>query len=82
MNNGLIKTYTATLDGKHIAFSSLTEFLVQVGKGKGSYKTRYRFIGNIGQAVMYYRGINIGNGYKKRLFVPTFNKPVLAKQLS
>jgi hypothetical protein len=83
MNQGLIKTFTATLDGKHIAFSSLTEFLVQVGKGKGSYKTRYRFEGkDIGQAVMYYRGINVGNGYKKRLFVPTFNKPVLARQFS
>lgn len=80
--NGLIKTMTATLDGKQIAYSSLTEFLVQVGKGKGSYKTRYKFTGNLAQAVFYYRSLNIGNGYKKRLFVPAFNKPVLAKYLS
>jgi hypothetical protein len=80
--NGLIKTMTATLDGKQIGYSSLTEFLVQVGKGKGSYKTRYKFTGNLAQAVFYYRSLNIGNGYKKRLFVPAFNKPVLAKYLS
>ena len=80
--NGLIKTMTATLDGKQIAYSSLTEFLVQVGKGKGSYKTRYKFTGNLEQAVFYYRSLNIGNGYKKRLFVPAFNKLVLAKYLS
>jgi hypothetical protein len=80
--NGLINIITATLDGKQIAYSSLTEFLVQVGKGKGSYKTQYKFTGNLAQAVFYYRSLNIGNGYKKRLFVPTFNKPVLAKYLS
>lgn len=73
---------TATIDGKHIGYSSATEFLVQVGKGKSAYKTRYRFVGNIGQAIMYYKGVNVGNGYKKRLIVPSFNKPVLARQLS
>lgn len=73
---------TATLDGKQIAFSSETEFLVQVGKGKGAYKTLYRFVGNLGQAVGYYRGINIGNGYKKRLISWAMDKPVLARELS
>ena len=77
-----ITLHTCTLDNKHVAYSSQTEFLVQVGKGRGSYSTRYRFVGNIAQAVFYYRGINVGNGYKKRLFVPSFNKPTLAKQFS
>jgi hypothetical protein len=72
----------ATLDGKRIAYDEETEFLVQVGKGRGSYSTRYRFTGDLAQAVFYYRGINVGNGFKKRLFVPTFNKPTLAKQFS
>ena len=78
----MITLHTATLDGKQIAFSSETEFLVQVGKGKGAYKTRYRFMGNIGQAVSYYRGINIGNGYKKRLVSWSMNKPLLAREVS
>lgn len=78
----MITLKTAELDGKMIGYSSETEFLVQVGKGSSAYKTRYRFVGNLGQAVGYYRGINIGNGYKKRLVSWAMNKPVLARQLS
>ena len=73
---------TATLDGKLIAYSDDTEFLVQVGKGKSEYTTKYSFRGNLGQACAYYRAINIGNGYKKRLYAPTMNKPVLARASS
>lgn len=72
----------AELDGKKIAYCSETEFLVQVGNGSGSYRTRYRFKGNLSQAVFHYRCINIGNGYKKRLFAPSLNKPLLARQFS
>ena len=78
-----VKLLTVELDGKRIAYCSETEFLVQVGyKSKGSYKTSYRFVGNLAKAVMYYNCINIGNGYKKRLYAPAFNKPVLAKATS
>ena len=73
---------TATLDNKRIAYTDETEFLVQVGKGRGSYSTRYRFTGDLAQAAFYYRGVNVGNGYKKRLIAPSFNKPTLAKQFS
>ena len=74
---------TATLDGKNIAYHDQTEFLVQVGKGaKGAYRTRYTVTGNLGQAVLYYHGINIGNGYKKRLFAPSFSKPILGRAFS
>ena len=59
------------LDGKRIAYHSTTQFLVQVGKGKSSYRTKYVIKGNLSQAVMYYNGINLGNGYKKRLLMPT-----------
>jgi len=72
----------ATLDGKDIAYAEDTQFWVQVGKGRGSYRTRYSFTGNLAQAVFYYRGINIGNGYKKRLYSPSMNKPTLAKEFS
>jgi len=73
---------TIELDGKRIAYTDMTEFFVQVGRGKGAYKTRYKITGNLSQAVWYYRCINVGNGYKKRLYVPTFNKPLLARQFS
>lgn len=80
MDNITLKT--ATLDGKHIGYHSGTVFQVQVGRGKSSYKNRYLIVGNLGQAVMYYNGINIGNGYKKRLICRDFNKPVIARQFS
>ena len=73
---------TIELNGKKIAFSSETEFLVQVSRYKGAYKTRYRFKGNLVQAAMYYEGLNIGNGYNKRLYCPAMNKPVLLRQKS
>jgi len=78
----MITLHTIELNGKKIAYSSETDFLVQVGKGKGSYKTRYSFKGKFAQAFFYYCGINVGKGYKKRLLVPSFNKPTLAKVLS
>ncbi len=73
---------TATLDGKRIAYTDNTTFLVQVGKGNRAYATRYAFKGNLHQAVLYYRGINIGYGYKKRLVMPDAIRPVLARAFS
>ena len=73
---------TATLDGKRVSYHDGTEFLVQVGRHRGSYQTRYSFTGDLHQAVRWYRGLNIGNGYKKRLLAPEFNKPLLARQFS
>lgn len=73
---------TATLDGKRIAYTDDTEFLVQVGRGRGAYATRYAFKGNLHQAVFHYQCINIGRGYKKRLVMPNALRPVLARALS
>ena len=73
---------TATLDGKTIAYTSETEFLVEVGHNRGAYRTRYAFKGNLAQAVSYFNAVNIGHGYKKRLRAPSFNKPVLARAFS
>lgn len=79
--DGSVMLKTSTLDGKSIAYGTSTEFLVQVGKGSGSYKTRNRVVGDLGQAVTLYRAINVGNGYKKRLLMPSCSKnPVIAKQ--
>lgn len=71
------------LDGKKVAYHSETEFLVQIGRyRKGSYATRYVIVGDLAMAVRYYNGINIGNGYKKRLIAPSFNHPLLARAWS
>jgi len=80
-----MQLHTATIDGKQIAFCDQTEFFVQVGKGKGSYKIRsYRYVGYDGlrQACATYRAINIGNGFKKRLVMPSATKPVIARAFS
>ena len=80
----MITLKSQQLDNRTIAYSSETDFLVQVGKGaKGSYKTRCTIKGNLGQAVFWYNCINIGYGYKKRLMMPSCSrKPVLARQSS
>lgn len=73
----------AILDNKRIAYSNRTTFLIQIGKNiKSSYKTKYTIVGNLHQALMYYKGINLGNGYKKRLYSPDMNKPILAREWS
>lgn len=65
-----VQLKTATLNGQKIGYSSATEFRIQVGKGpKGAYKTQHIFTGNLAQAVHWYNGINLGNGYKKRLLM-------------
>ena len=45
---------------------------VQVGKDQGSYKDRYS-LDSENQAIMYFNGINVGLGYKKRLVDPDGN---------
>jgi hypothetical protein len=74
----------SSLNGKSIAYTEETEFLVQVGRySKGAYKTRYNIKGNLTQAVLLYNCINIGKGYKKRLHMPACSKnPILAKEAS
>jgi hypothetical protein len=77
--NDVIELRWATLvDGRKIAYCSHTSFMVQVGRGKGGYATKYTIQGDLEQALFYYDGINIGNGYKKRLLMPSSkNNPVL-----
>lgn len=61
---------TFNIDDRLISYGEHTVFLVQVGRGRGSYRTVARFMGSPMQAVMHYRMINLGNGYKKRLLIP------------
>lgn len=78
----MVEIKTATLDDRPVAYCDETEFLVQVGRYNSAYQTRYMFKGNLHQAVAYYRAINIGRGYKKRLLMPSSPKPVLARAFS
>jgi len=80
----MITLHKATINGRAVAYSSETTWLVQTGKGKGAYRTHYSFTGEAGlhEAWFYYCGINVGNGYKKRLLSPELNKPTLARSFS
>ena len=45
-------------------------YFVETSRGTGSYKVRYSFPSTgdgLKQAVFYFHGINVGNGYNKRL---------------
>lgn len=44
----------------------MAKYLVQEGRYKSKYKIRWSF-DNENLAYMYYHGLNIGKGYKKRL---------------
>jgi hypothetical protein len=69
-----------TLNGKKLAYTDATEFVVQVGKGtKGSYKTVYSTTGALGAAVTVYQGIRADGDNKKRLVAVGFNKPLLTR---
>ena len=78
LTDSKIKLITQELNGKKIVYSPETMFYVEVGKGKSSYKPRTSVKGNLAQAVMYFRCINIGNGYKKRLLM---NDKVIARHI-
>lgn len=74
---------SATVNGKTITYCNDTKFIVQLGKGKGKYTAKYTFVGNLQQAVFYYYGLNIGNGYKKRLILKSsIQNRVLAREMS
>ena len=69
-----------TIDDRKVAYTSETLFLVQLGKNRGAYRTKWTFKGDPFEAAKYYRGLNVGLGYKKRLLMPNAKRPVLAKQ--
>lgn len=77
-----MKYITAELNKKKICYSDQTDFLVQIGKGKSSYQTRYKFTGDLQSAVFYFNCINVHSGYKKRLYAPSMNRPTLARVIT
>lgn len=77
-----IEIFERELNGKKISFTSENVFEVQVGKGKSKYHTKYKFKGDLNRAILHYRAINIGLGYKKRLVCWELNPPILARVIS
>lgn len=74
---------TFELDGRSIAMHIDSQIEIQLGRGRGAYKTKLTFSAlQFGRAVMHYNALNIGNGYKKRLVCKSLNKPVLARSIS
>lgn len=57
---------TVNIDGKDYTFNDDARWLVEVGKGSGSYRTKYALT-TPNQAMFYFNAINIGRGFKKRL---------------
>jgi len=78
----MMEVKVAEINGKRIAYTDQSVFLVQVGRGRGAYRTKYAITGSLGQACFYYRCVNVGNGYKKRLVCESLNKPLIARQFS
>jgi hypothetical protein len=68
-----------TINNKMFICNNETHFCIQVGKGKSAYKDRYVFVGDLNKALFYYRCINIGYGYKKRLMI---DKKVVSRAFS
>ena len=54
---------------KYYDYMDDEQFKVQVARNRGAYETQYTFTGNAQAAVAYYRAINVGRGYKKRLLL-------------
>lgn len=73
---------TNILNGKRIVYTSETTFFVQIARQNKTYRTKYSFKGSLGLAVRWYNHINLGNGYKKRIYCPSMNNKVLARQVS
>lgn len=77
-----IEIKTVTIDGKPLAYTNETLFLVQIGKNQGAYRTKYSFTGDIHAAAQYYKALSVAHGYKKRLLMPSAKHPVLARQIT
>jgi hypothetical protein len=70
------------IDGKSHEFEDGDLWCVEVGRyTRGAYKSRYT-VETPQQGTFYYRCINLGNGYKKRLVLERANgqRIIIAKE--
>ena len=68
------KKIMTVLDGNEIHYDETTKFHVQTRKNEGPWEDEYVLTGDLPKAAMYYRCINIGPPYTKRLYAPSFAK--------
>ncbi len=65
------KIKTDFVNGHRICYTGETVFQVEIiGNEYSDWTVKYKIAGDVGRAVMMYKGINIGNGYGKRLVMP------------
>lgn len=71
-----------TVVEKGLTVPADAELLVQIAWRSNSYRTRWSFkASNIGIALRYFHSVNIGNGYRKRLYLPE-HKLAVAREIS
>ena len=68
------------VDGTAVYYNENTLFHIQTGKG-GNYKNVETIRGNIVQAMHTFRQTPVSKGVSKRLFVPSTDRPVFARQV-
>lgn len=72
--------YEYELDGKKVSFHK--DNIIEVHTGKISshrYSKKWQFTPKeFSKAMIHYNGLNIGNGFKKRLICYQLQKPLLA----
>ncbi len=71
-----------TILDKTIKYCETDIFEVQRGKFKNAYKTVFTFEGMPGKAFMYYTGISISNGEKKRLICRSFKPKTIIRHFT
>lgn len=67
------------LNNKEHTVNAHSLIQVQLGKNRSAYRTKWSFIGEAAKAVKYYRCLNVGYGYKKRLVL---DGKVIAKTIT
>lgn len=81
MTSKVFEAKASSYYGESIKYTDDTEFLIQIGKDKGSYKTKWRIKGNLSQSHLYYESLNVAGGFKKRLVMTTSVKPIVLRRV-
>lgn len=74
--------YIDEIDGRRIGYNNKTKFVIQVGKGRGAYKTKHNITGKFRKAMAKYNELDLDEGHKKRLLMLGAMNPVLMKDFN
>ena len=67
------------LNNKEHTVNDKSVIHIQLGKNRSAYRNKWSFVGEAAKAVRYYRCLNVGYGYKKRLVL---DGKVIAKTIT